>query len=176
MTVKKYFQKFLRQIPNILTLYRIAAAVAIMFMPPYETAFYVVYAMAGVSDLFDGVIARALKSDSRFGSTADTVADVLLTLTGTHVVISNMQPLDYGNSRVDKVQKIRHAAYRSQQNRLGSLFPDPVLLSNVRRGRSGRNFDIHDNRLLYPGCDRGSLYRVVDTLIRRKRTVYRHGN
>lgn len=96
MAVKKYFQKFLRQIPNILTLYRIAAAVAILFMPPYETAFYVVYAMAGVSDLFDGVIARALKSDSRFGSTADTVADVLLTLTGTHVVISNMQPLDYG--------------------------------------------------------------------------------
>ena len=95
MAVKKYFQKFLRQIPNILTLYRIAAAVAIMFMPPYETAFYVVYALAGVSDLFDGVIARALKSDSRFGSTADTVADVLLTLTGTHVVISNMQPLDW---------------------------------------------------------------------------------
>lgn len=86
----------LRQVPNILTLYRVAAAVAILFVAPYETAFYVIYALAGVSDLFDGVIARALKSESRFGSTADTIGDVMLTLTGTAVVFYNMDPLDTG--------------------------------------------------------------------------------
>ena len=86
----------LRQVPNILTLYRIAAAIAILFVAPYQTAFYVIYALAGVSDLFDGVIARALKSESRFGSTADTIGDVLLTLTGTTVVFYNMKPLNTG--------------------------------------------------------------------------------
>ena len=79
-----FFYTALRQVPNILTLYRIAAAVAILFVAPYQTAFYVIYALAGVSDLFDGVIARALKSESRFGSTADTIGDV------------NMKPLNTG--------------------------------------------------------------------------------
>lgn len=96
MSAKKIFESFLKQVPNILTLYRIAAAVAIMFLPAYETAFYIVYGLAGVSDFFDGIIARALKLNGRFGATADTVADVLLTLTGTHVVISNMDPVNYG--------------------------------------------------------------------------------
>lgn len=96
MKVKNFFNGFLRQVPNILTLYRIAAAVAIMFLPAYGTAFYVVYALAGVSDFFDGIIARALKCGGRFGATADTIADIALTLAGTHVVVSNMEPVNYG--------------------------------------------------------------------------------
>ena len=96
MKPKDLFGALLKQVPNILTVYRIAAAIAIVFIPAYETAFYVIYALAGVSDLFDGVIARSLKVESRFGSTMDTVGDVLLTLTGTFVVFYNMDPLNYG--------------------------------------------------------------------------------
>lgn len=96
MKIRKFFNAALRQVPNALTLYRLAAAVAILLVAPYETAFYVIYALAGISDLFDGVIARAIKAESRFGSTVDTIADGLLTLTGTTVVFVNMQPLDAG--------------------------------------------------------------------------------
>ena len=84
---------FVRQIPNILSAMRIAIAIAIMFIPPYETAFYVIYAFCGISDLFDGVIARALHIESRLGGTLDTIGDTLLTLTACHVVFSNMDPL-----------------------------------------------------------------------------------
>lgn len=84
---------FIRQIPNILSAMRIAIAIAIMFIPPYETAFYVIYAFCGISDLFDGVIARALHIESRLGGTLDTIGDTLLTWTGCHVVFSNMEPL-----------------------------------------------------------------------------------
>ena len=84
---------FVRQIPNILSAARIVIAIVIMFIPPYETAFYVIYAFCGISDLFDGVIARALHIESRLGGTLDTIGDTLLTWTGCHVVFSNMEPL-----------------------------------------------------------------------------------
>lgn len=84
---------FVRQIPNILSAARIVIAIVIMFIPPYETAFYVIYAFCGISDLFDGVIARALHIESRLGGTLDTIGDTLLTWTGCHVVFSNMDPL-----------------------------------------------------------------------------------
>lgn len=84
---------FVRQIPNILSAARIVIAIVIMFIPPYETAFYVIYAFCGISDLFDGVIARALHIESRLGGTLDTIGDTLLTWTACHVVFSNMDPL-----------------------------------------------------------------------------------
>ena len=69
---------FVKQIPNILSAMRIAIAIAIMFIPPYETAFYVIYAFCGISDLFDGVIARALHIESRLGGTLDTIGDAAI--------------------------------------------------------------------------------------------------
>ena len=44
--------------------------------------------------MFDGVIARALKNESSFGSLLDTIGDVLLTLTGAFITFMYMALVD----------------------------------------------------------------------------------
>ncbi len=85
---------FIKQIPNILTASRILIAIIILFIKPFSIAFYVIYAYCGVSDLFDGVIARAIKNESSFGSLLDTIGDVLLTWTGSFVTFRYMYAVD----------------------------------------------------------------------------------
>jgi cardiolipin synthase (CMP-forming) len=90
-------------LPNILTLSRIVAVpvlVALMWTPeplPYAFAF-ALYAIVGVTDYFDGWLARRMGSVSKLGAFLDPIADkimvasVLLMLTavdridGVHVV------------------------------------------------------------------------------------------
>ena len=81
---------FVKQIPNILTASRVLIAIIILFIKPFSIAFYVIYAWCGISDLFDGVIARAIKVESSLGSLLDTIGDVLLTLTGSFVTFKYM--------------------------------------------------------------------------------------
>ena len=76
---------FVKQIPNILTASRIIIAIIILFIKPFSISFYIIYGYCGISDLFDGVIARAIKNESSFGSLLDTIGDVLLTITGSFV-------------------------------------------------------------------------------------------
>ena len=64
---------FVKQIPNILTASRILIAIIILFIKPFSIAFYIIYGYCGISDLFDGVIARAIKHESSFASTLITV-------------------------------------------------------------------------------------------------------
>ena len=85
---------FIKQIPNILTASRILIAIIILFIKPFSIAFYVIYGYCGISDLFDGVIARAIKSESSFGSLLDTIGDVLLTVTGSFVTFKYMYTVD----------------------------------------------------------------------------------
>ena len=85
---------FVKQIPNILTASRVLIAVIILFIKPFSIAFYVIYAWCGISDLFDGVIARAIKVESSLGSLLDTIGDVLLTLTGSFVTFKYMYQVD----------------------------------------------------------------------------------
>ncbi len=85
---------FVKQIPNILTASRVIIAVIILFIKPFSIAFYVIYAWCGISDLFDGVIARAIKVESSLGSLLDTIGDVLLTLTGSFVTFKYMYQVD----------------------------------------------------------------------------------
>ncbi len=86
--------KFIKQIPNILTISRIIIAVAVMFLEPYSVLFYVLYAFCGVSDTIDGSIARALKVEGRLGETLDTIGDTLLTWTTTHMVAMYAHTVD----------------------------------------------------------------------------------
>lgn len=85
---------FIKQIPNILTASRILIAIIILFIKPFSIAFYVIYGYCGISDLFDGVIARAIKNESSFGSLLDTIGDVLLTVTGSFVTFKYMYTVD----------------------------------------------------------------------------------
>ena len=85
---------FVKQIPNILTASRILIAIIILFIKPFSIAFYIIYGYCGISDLFDGVIARAIKHESSFGSLLDTIGDVLLTLSGSFITFSYMYMID----------------------------------------------------------------------------------
>ncbi|MBO7177939.1 MAG: CDP-alcohol phosphatidyltransferase family protein [Clostridia bacterium] len=85
---------FIKQIPNILTASRILIAIIILFIKPFSIGFYIIYGYCGISDLFDGVIARAIKNESSFGSLLDTIGDVLLTITGSFVTFRYMYMVD----------------------------------------------------------------------------------
>ena len=62
---------------NIITGSRIICSIALLFCPVFSVVFYVLYIIAGVSDIIDGAIARKTGSVSEFGSTLDTVADFI---------------------------------------------------------------------------------------------------
>ena len=60
---------------NVITGLRILVSVALLFCPVFSPIFYVMYLIAGLSDMADGIIARKTNSVSEFGSRFDGVAD-----------------------------------------------------------------------------------------------------
>ena len=82
-------------LPNLLTLSRIVTVpllVALLWWPGWETGYllgFVLYSLMGVTDYFDGYLARAQGAVSRLGQFLDPIADkimvaaVILMLVGT---------------------------------------------------------------------------------------------
>ncbi len=66
-----------KNIPNIITCFRIIGSVSLIFITPFELPFYIVYSLCGFSDLLDGFLARSMKVTSQLGSKLDTVADFM---------------------------------------------------------------------------------------------------
>lgn len=62
---------------NIITGIRILCSIALLFYPAYSTGFYVLYIMAGITDMIDGTAARKTNTVSEFGSRLDTAADMV---------------------------------------------------------------------------------------------------
>ena len=60
---------------NIITGLRILVSAVLVFCPVFSQIFYVLYLIAGLSDMVDGIIARKTNSVSEFGSRFDGVAD-----------------------------------------------------------------------------------------------------
>ena len=69
--------KKLLTLPNFLTALRIAGAACLLFITPLSPAFFIVYTFCGISDVLDGVIARASHSTTEFGAKLDSAADLL---------------------------------------------------------------------------------------------------
>lgn len=63
-------------IPNCITSLRILGAITLIFLSPLGTAFYVIYAVCGLSDVLDGFLARKLGTASAFGAKLDSAADL----------------------------------------------------------------------------------------------------
>ncbi len=64
-------------VPNIITSFRIfGSLILLLFIEPFTREFFVIYTLCGLSDVFDGIIARATKSTTEFGSKLDSVADL----------------------------------------------------------------------------------------------------
>ena len=65
-------------VPNIITSFRILGSlILLLFIEPFTREFFVLYTLCGLSDVVDGVVARATKSTTEFGSKLDSVADLL---------------------------------------------------------------------------------------------------
>ena len=60
---------------NIITGFRVLISIALLFCPVFSPVFYVLYLIAGLSDMIDGTIARRINTVSEFGARFDTAAD-----------------------------------------------------------------------------------------------------
>ena len=76
-----------KHLANIISLSRVAGAVALFFFNSLSNAFLSIYVFCGFTDLIDGPIARKLKTTSPLGATLDTIGDVATYLALTKVLI-----------------------------------------------------------------------------------------
>ena len=67
----------MKNIANIITGLRVVFSIAILFIPPFSPAFYVLYTAAGLTDMVDGTVARKTNTVSDFGAAFDTIADLV---------------------------------------------------------------------------------------------------
>ena len=63
---------------NIITIARIICSIGLLIVPVFSPVFYILYLIAGFSDMVDGTVARKTGTVSDFGSKLDTVADFAL--------------------------------------------------------------------------------------------------
>ncbi|MBP3298016.1 MAG: CDP-alcohol phosphatidyltransferase family protein [Lachnospiraceae bacterium] len=59
----------------MITGFRVLISIALLFCPVFSPVFYVLYLIAGLSDMIDGTIARRMNTVSEFGARFDTAAD-----------------------------------------------------------------------------------------------------
>lgn len=62
---------------SIITIVRILCSLALLFFMPLSLPFYALYTAAGLSDIFDGWIARKTNTATKFGAKLDTLADIV---------------------------------------------------------------------------------------------------
>lgn len=62
---------------DYITLIRILCTAVLVFLKPLSVWYYVMYSLAGASDVADGAVARATKTSSEFGAKLDSIADLL---------------------------------------------------------------------------------------------------
>ena len=73
-----HFDTVKRTIPNLLTYLRMVCAIVLLFFRPLSVWFFVLYAVAGLSDMLDGYFARRFQAQSELGARLDSAADFLL--------------------------------------------------------------------------------------------------
>lgn len=65
---------------NIITAIRILCGIMLIFCTPFSAGFCVIYIIGGLSDVFDGFVARRFNIVSKFGARLDTVADMIFVI------------------------------------------------------------------------------------------------
>ena len=64
------------QLPNIITLLRIAGSLGLLLCDVTGVVFWIIYGLCGISDIVDGWLARKLKCCTKTGALLDSVADI----------------------------------------------------------------------------------------------------
>ncbi|MEF9891931.1 MAG: CDP-alcohol phosphatidyltransferase family protein [Anaerorhabdus sp.] len=76
---------------NVITLFRIFFAFAMLLTIPFSVAFWIFYFCGGFSDFLDGFVARKWNLESVFGAQLDSIADLIFAVSMGIVVITNIQ-------------------------------------------------------------------------------------
>ena len=66
-----------RNLANIITSIRIIGALSLIFFKPLSLVFFIIYGICGLTDAFDGFIARKLGISSSLGAALDSISDLL---------------------------------------------------------------------------------------------------
>ena len=64
------------QLPNIITLLRIAGPLGLLLCDATSVVFWIIYGLCGISDIADGWLARKLKCVTKKGALLDSLADI----------------------------------------------------------------------------------------------------
>ncbi len=64
------------QIPDIITLLRMAGSFVLLFYDVTSGVFWIIYCLCGISDMADGWLARKLHVESKTGAVLDSLADI----------------------------------------------------------------------------------------------------
>ena len=64
------------QLPNIITLLRIAGSFSLLLCDVTDVVFWLIYGLCGISDIADGWLARKLKCATKTGALMDSLADI----------------------------------------------------------------------------------------------------
>ena len=65
---------------NAISYSRIALSIVLLFAPALSPPFYLLYILAGLADIFDGIVARKTGTVSKFGEKLDTAADLVFVI------------------------------------------------------------------------------------------------
>lgn len=65
-------------VANAITMIRIIGTLLLVFTQPFSALFFIIYTISGISDVFDGYVARKTKTSSAFGAMLDSIADLVL--------------------------------------------------------------------------------------------------
>jgi len=70
----------MRQIPDLLSMSRIVLCLPLLMVDAMTTPFWVLYLIAGLTDILDGFLARRWGVESKFGARLDSMADFVFVL------------------------------------------------------------------------------------------------
>ena len=71
----------MKHIPNILSASRIALCLPLLLADAMTVPFWILYLIAGLTDILDGFLARRWGVESKFGARLDSLADFVFVLT-----------------------------------------------------------------------------------------------
>ena len=66
-----------QHLPNVLSAFRIAGSIGLLFCDVRGWPFWTLYALCGLSDVLDGWLARKFHAESKSGAVLDSVADII---------------------------------------------------------------------------------------------------
>ena len=67
----------MKHLPNVISAFRIAGSIGLLFCDVAGLPFWVVYALCGISDMVDGWLARKLHAETKAGAIWDSVSDIV---------------------------------------------------------------------------------------------------